>query len=89
MPRGGDAILHRLQLLAAEVLKLDLQDHELAALNRLDDVTGLDSLNVVLFVVAVEKEFGITLAADELKRETVADLRLLAEHVAHHLAASC
>lgn len=89
MAQQGETILPRLQRLAAEVLELDLPEHELGTLTALDEVMGLDSIAVAVFVVAVEKEFGIALDGDELTRETIANLPLLAERVAHHLAAPC
>lgn len=76
------AILDRLRRLAARVLHLDLPEPELAGLSRLDEVTALDSLAVVEFAVAVEREFDVTLAGDDLRRATVADLPLLAARIA-------
>lgn len=89
MAQQDETILPRLQRLAAEVLELDLPDHELGTLTRLDEMMGLDSIAVAVFVVAVEKEFGVALDGDELKRETIANLPLLAERIAHHLAFPC
>jgi acyl carrier protein len=83
------AILGRLRRLASEVLRLDLRDEELADMDRLDEMAGLDSLTIALFVVTIEKDFGITLGAGDLKRETVADLPRLAQRIAAHLAARC
>jgi len=89
MTPSKEAVLLRLQRLAAQVLALDLTEAELRALTRLDEVSGLDSLNVVEFVVGVEREFGIRFEAAEIGRATVADLPALAERVVRHLAAAC
>jgi acyl carrier protein len=89
MTQYDEVILPRLQRLAAEVLELDLPDHELIRLARLDEMMGLDSIAVALFVVAVEREFGIALGGEDLERETIANLPVLAERIAHHLAPPC
>jgi acyl carrier protein len=89
MTPSKEAILLRLQRLAAQVLALDLAEAELRALTRLDEVSGLDSLNVVEFVVGVEREFGIRFDAEEIGRDTVTDLPALAERVLARIGARC
>lgn len=75
-------ILHRLRWVACEALNLDLPPEEMAALSRLDEVVGFDSLTVLSFVGAVESEFGVTLGAGELATEVLADLPRLASRLA-------
>jgi acyl carrier protein len=89
MTPSKEAVLLRLQRLAAQVLSLDLTEAELRALTRLDEVSGLDSLNVVEFVVGVEREFGIRFEAADIERAAIADLPALAGRIVRRLAAPC
>ena len=84
-----DLVLERLRRLASSALNLNLTAEELAALTRLDEVTGFDSLSVLEFVSAVEKEFGLTFEAGELRADFLADLPRLAEYIAGHSGAIC
>lgn len=84
-----DLIFQRLQRLAVSSLNLDLSAGELATLTRLDEVAGLDSLTILEFVAAVEKEFGITLGEDELRANLLANLPELAERISERLGAAC
>jgi acyl carrier protein len=82
-------VLQRLRRLASSSLNLKLTTEELATLTRLDEVTGFDSLTVLEFVSAVEKEFGLTLQASELRTDFLADLPGLAEYISTHSGAAC
>jgi acyl carrier protein len=84
-----DLIFQRLQRLAVSSLNLDLSAEELATLTRLDEVAGLDSLTILEFVAAVEKEFGITLGEDELRANLLAHLPELAERISERLGGAC
>jgi len=84
-----DLVLHRLQHLASTSLNMHLAPGELAALTRLDEVTGLDSLAILEFVSAVEKEFGFTLEAGELRVDFLADLPALAKYIAARPGPAC
>ena len=84
-----DLVLQRLRRLASSSLNLNLTAGELATLTRLDEVTGFDSLTVLEFVSAVEKEFGLTFEAGKLKADFLADLPGLAEHISAHSSAAC
>jgi len=84
-----DLVLERLRRLSSSSLNLKLTAEELATLTRLDEVTGLDSLTVLEFVMAVEKEFGLTFEASELRIDFLANLPRLAEFIAAHSGASC
>ena len=84
-----DIVLQRLRRLASSSLNLNLTTEELATLTRLDEVTGFDSLTVLEFVSAVEKEFGLTLQAGELRTAFLADLPRLAEYISTHSGAVC
>ncbi len=75
-------ILQRLRQVACAALNLNLAPDEAAALSRLDEVAGLDSLTVLNLVSAVEKEFGVTLEPADLSIGVLADLPRLASRIA-------
>ena len=87
--RAAEAILQRLRRVAAASLGLDLPAAELAALTRLDDVAGVDSLTVLEFVAGIEAEFAIRLSSEDLRVELLTDLPRLAEHLARRSAEPC
>jgi acyl carrier protein len=84
-----DLIFQRLQSLAARSLQLNLSAEELATVTRLDEVAGLDSLTILEFVSAVEKEFGITFEASEMRADILVDLPVLAERISRRLGGAC
>jgi acyl carrier protein len=86
---GSDVILQQLRLLACSVLNLNLAPEEMSGLIRLDEVAGFDSITVLSFVAAVEKEFSITLTKAELKIEVLVDLPRLAARVSALQERSC
>jgi acyl carrier protein len=73
-----DKYLDRLRKVADGSLNLNLSAEELESFNRLDEAAGMDSLSLLEFISGVEKEFGVTLAEDELRIEVLADLPALA-----------
>jgi len=85
----SDIVLQRLRRLANASLNLNLGAEELAALTRLDEVSGFDSLTVLEFVTAVEKEFGLTLEAGALRAAFLANLPALAEYITEHSGGAC
>jgi acyl carrier protein len=84
-----DLVLQRLRRLASSSLNMNLTAEELATLTQLDEVTGFDSLTVLEFVSAVEKEFGLTFEESELRADFLADLPGLAEYISAHFGAAC
>ena len=84
-----DLIFQRLQSLAARSLQLNLSAEEIATVTRLDEVAGLDSLTILEFVSAVEKEFGITFGASEMRADILVDLPALAERISRRLGGAC
>jgi acyl carrier protein len=87
--RSPDVVLQQLRRLACSVLKLNLTPEEMSELIRLDEVAGFDSITVLSFVAAVEKEFSITLTKAELKIEVLVDLPRLAARVSALQERSC
>jgi acyl carrier protein len=64
-----------------ESLSLDIEEDDLRYSENLDDVIGLDSLAVLEFVAALEKEFNVTLAEDRVDLNLLRDLPALAEYI--------
>ena len=62
-------------------LHLNLSEEDLDYEQRLDELVGLDSLAVIEFVAALEKEFGITMEPEMLRLDLVRDLPQLAAYV--------
>jgi len=77
-----DQVLEQLRQLASKSLGLNLTPAELAAFNRLDEMAGLDSLTVLEFVTAVEKEFKVKFQESDLRADFLGDLRALSKHLA-------
>ncbi len=67
-------------------LHLNLSERDLDYEQRLDELAGLDSLAVIEFVTALEKEFGITMETEMLRIDLVRDLPQLAAYVEDRLA---
>ncbi len=84
-----DLVLQRLRHLADSSLNLNLTAGELATLTRLDEVAGFDSLSVLQFLAAVEREFGLTFQASELRAGFLADLPGLAAYIVAHGGGAC
>ena len=84
-----DFALQRLRLLASDALDLNLTPAELATVTRLDEVTGFNSLTILEFVAAVEKEFGCTLPPAELNAEFLTDLPRLAQRLSALCGEQC
>lgn len=80
--------LARLQLTAAHALRLNLSPEETRALLRLDDYAGIDSLTLIQFLTAVEREFALTLPPSHLRADILTNLPALAETIEAQLA-SC
>ena len=84
-----DHVLQRLRLLADSSLNLNLTDGELASLTRLDEVAGFDSLSVLQFLAAVEREFGLTFEKAQLRAAFLADLPGLAAYIEARCGKAC
>lgn len=78
--RSGET-LDRIRRVFIESLHLNLQAGDLAGGDKLNEAAGLDSVAVLEFVAALEKEFEITLEPEMLTIEVVGDLKLLAAYI--------
>ncbi len=73
--------MDRIKTVFVRSLHLNLSEVDLDYEQRLDELVGLDSLAVLEFVTALEKEFGITLEPEMLQLDLVRDLPQLAAYV--------
>ena len=78
----------RIRRVLNQALALNVGADELAQAERADDLLGLDSIALLEFVMALEKEFGITFNPEKLDPEVFADLDRLSRHVESRLAES-
>lgn len=84
---GPQDIARRVREVFIRSLSLNLAEPELPYGEKLDEMAGLDSLAVLEFLTALEKEFGITLDPELLDLGTLRDLRALATYIENRLAA--
>jgi acyl carrier protein len=76
----------RIRRVFIESLHLNLREEDFSYEAKLDEAVGLDSVAVLEFVIAIEKEFGITFEPEMLTIELVRDLNHLAAYVDEQLA---
>ena len=71
----------RIRRVFVRSLHLNLSEGDLDYESKLDESVGLDSLAVLEFVTALEKEFGITIEPELLRLDFVRDLPQLAAYI--------
>jgi acyl carrier protein len=76
----------RIRRVFVRSLHLNLSEGDLEYEQRLDEMVGLDSLAVIEFVTALEKEFGITIEPELLRLDFVKDLPQLGAYVEDRMA---
>ncbi len=72
---------NRIRRVFIESLALNMSPEEIAGTEKLNEVSGVDSLAALEFVSAIEKEFGIELEPDRLTLEFLTDLPTLTAYV--------
>lgn len=80
------ATIDRLRRVFIESLHLNLREDELPYGQKLDEVAGLDSIAILEFVAAAEKEFGITIEPESMELSMVRDLRRFSGYIDSRLA---
>lgn len=78
---GSRDTMDRIRRVFIESLRLNLREEDFSYEAKLDEAAGLDSVSVLEFVIAIEKEFGITFETEMLTIELVRDLKALAAYV--------
>ena len=71
----------RIRRVFIESLQLNIRENELSYADKLDEVAGLDSIAVLEFVTALEKEFDISFEPEMLTIDVVGDLNRLVDYV--------
>jgi acyl carrier protein len=80
-------ILSRVRAVFVESLGLNLTEDEVRGVTQLTEIAGVDSMAALVFVAAVEKEFGIVIEPERLELSFLADLPRLAAYVEARLEA--
>ena len=78
--------LDRIRRVFVESLHINVNRDELAYEGKLDEAAGLDSVAVLEFIAALEKEFDITLEPEMLTIDIVRDLRQLGAYIEERCA---
>jgi acyl carrier protein len=78
---GSRETLDRIRRVFLQSLHLNLREEDLDYERRLDELAGFDSLAMLEFVTALEKEFGITMEPELLRLDFVRDLPQLAAYI--------
>jgi acyl carrier protein len=73
--------IDRLRRVFIQALRLNLRDEEVPYDRLLDEIAGFDSIAVLEFVAAVEREFDITIEEDALHLNLLRDLRRFSEYL--------
>lgn len=79
--KESTATLERVRRVFRESLELNLDDRDLDCAARLDELVGLDSAATIVFVAALEKEFGITIEPENLQLEFIRDVHQIASYI--------
>lgn len=78
---GSRDTIERIRRVFVDSLHLNLREEDFSYEAKLDESVGLDSVAVLEFVIALEKEFGITFEPEMLTIERVRDLKELAAYI--------
>lgn len=76
-----DDVTQRIIDVMIRELELSLKPEEIRNVNRLDEVFGMDSIAMTELIIGIEKEFAISIPAEDLSAEIFSDLRTLTEYV--------
>lgn len=80
------ATMDRVRRVFIESLRLNIGEQDLPYEQKLDEVAGLDSIAVIEFVAALEKEFSFEIEPEHLELGFVRDLPQLASYIEQRLA---
>jgi len=76
-----ESLKNRIRRILIDSLELKLQADEIEDSTNFDDVFGLDSVAVIEFVIALEKEFQITIAPEYLDSKNLKNLDRLSAYI--------
>lgn len=75
----------RILKVLSQSLSMELTDAELKNHSRLDEAFGMDSMAILEFLVALEKEFKVIFPPDDLDYELLRDLPRLQSYLAERV----
>jgi acyl carrier protein len=78
---GSRETMDRIRRVFLQSLHLNMNEEDLDYERRLDELAGFDSLAMLEFVTALEKEFGIMMEPELLRLDFVRDLPQLAAYI--------
>ena len=79
-------IADRIKRVFIETVSPGLSQEALLFTQRLDEVAGLDSIALLEFVVALEKEFRFKFEREQLRLELLRDLDGLTSYISQHVS---
>ena len=85
---GSRDTMPRIRRVFVESLHLNVRDDQVPYQQMLEEVAMLDSIAVLEFVTAVEREFGIKMEPELLDFEFLRDLPGLASYIEHRIEAT-
>ena len=74
-------IKNRIRRILIDSLELDLKEDEIGDSVNFDELFGLDSIAVIEFVIALEKEFEITIESERLTSSSLKNLDKLSAYI--------
>jgi acyl carrier protein len=83
---GSRGTMDRILRVFIDSLHLNLRMEDFRYEDKLDDIVGLDSVAVIEFVAALEKEFAITFEPEMLRLGLVRDLHALSAYIDQRVA---
>jgi acyl carrier protein len=86
--RESGSTLNRIRRVFVESLELNLTEEDLNYAGKLDELVGFDSAATIVFIAALEKEFGITIETEKLQLEFIRDLHQLASYIDQRMGES-
>ena len=84
---GSRDTMERIRKVLVESLPLDVRGEGVPYEQMLEEVAILDSIAILEFVAAVEKEFGIRMEPENLDFDFLRDLSVLASYIEQRIAA--
>jgi acyl carrier protein len=72
---------NRIRRILIDSLELDLKEDEIESGVNFDELFGLDSIAVIEFLIALEKEFSITIESERLTSRSLRNLDGLAAYI--------
>ena len=85
--RGSRDVMARIRRVFVESLHLNVRDDQVEYQQMLEEVASLDSIALLEFVTAVEKEFGIKMEPELLDFDFLRDLPALASYIEQRVEA--